>query len=198
MTQKESDKFCELFSQCLIGAGIEYAATKDGEAYVAYNEDGILFTATYYKHKGKYVFGRTDLLKAKYKKYGLSHDDMPNPKMVFETLAFTYKLRKIAVKARKNVSDIYNEIMIDSDIIFQMRGNFETYMVMNSGFSGYAIGYDEKTGQYGFKRYELVETLYKICEISPDKKPDYAHLYKRTKDYYLAQEVVENIRHLYD
>ena len=198
MPQNEQDKFSELFSQCLINAGIEYACTKDGESYVAYNEDGILFTATYYKDKGKYVFGRTDLLKAKYKKYGLSTDNIPNPKMVFETLAFTYKLRKIVVKARKDVSEIYNEILFDSDITMQMRGDFETYMIMNNGFSGFAIGHNPKTKQYGFKRYELVNTLYKICEISPEKKPDYAKLYKKAQDYYMAQVACENMQHLYD
>ena len=79
-----------------------------------------------------------------------------------------------------------------------MRGNFETYMITNSGFAGFAIGHNKETHQYGFKRYELVNTLYKICGISLENKPNYASLYKRAKDYYMAQVAIENIQHLYD
>ncbi len=198
MIKTEQKKFFELFSQCLANAGIEYASTKDGEAYVAYNDEGTLFTITYYKSQGKYVFGNTALLKSKYAKYEIPDDAVPNPKTVFETVAFAYKLRKTIIKARKDVFAIYNDILNGSDITMQMRGDFETYMIMNSGIPGYAIGYNPKTHQYGFKRYELANTLYKICEISLDKKPSYSRLYEHTKNYYLIQIAAENIEHLYD
>ena len=197
MSQNEQNNFNVLLSNVLSTSGIKYACGENGYSYVVYNDDGVLFTITYFK-KGEYVFDPTRLLKKEYKNYGLPDNATPSPKMVFETVSFAYKIHNIAKKAHKNVSVIYNEILIDSDIVLQMRGNFETYMVMNSGVSGFAIGYDENTKKYGFKRYELVETFYKICEISQDKKPDYADLYKKTKEYYTAQAALENMQHLYD
>ena len=198
MQKNEQEKFSDLFSNVLTRSGIEYANGHAGEAYTVYDDKGILFTITFYKYENKYVFGRTELLKPEYTKYGLSVEARPNPQMVFETIAFSYKIRQTVIKARKNFSAIYYDTLIDSDIIYQTRGDFETYMVKNSGFPGYAIGYNPKTGQYGFKRYELINTLYKICELSPETKPNYAFLYKRTKDCYMAQVAAENIQHLYD
>ena len=118
--------------------------------------------------------------------------------MIYGTVAFAYKTQQLVHRARKDYSVIYKDLLIDSDILFQMRGNFETYVVYNAGMPGYAIGYDPKTHKHGFKRYELVETLYKVCDIPMDKKPEYEALYKRTHDAYMVQVVVENIAHLYD
>lgn len=198
MTQNEHDKFSELFTNTLVDAHIEYATGAEGEAYVVYNDNGILFSITFLKKHNKYAFGATELFKSQYSKYGLPKEAVPDHKKVYETVAFAYKTKEIGKMAKKDIFFIFKELLIESDIVFQMRGRFETYMVLNSGFESFAIGYDPETNKYGFKRYELVKTLYKACNIPEDKKPDYPSLYKRTKDVYMAQVAVENIRHLYD
>ena len=157
-----------------------------------------MFTITFRNNMNKYEFTCTKLFKSQYAKHGLASDIKLNYAEIFSTVAFAYKIEQIAIRAQKNFSTLYNDILIDSDVIYQMRGDFETYMVINSGIAGFAIGHNKKTGQYGFKRYELVNTLYTVCSISPDKKPNYAKLYKRAKDQYMAQVAMENIRHLYD
>ena len=194
----EKDKFTLLLSDILANSYITYASERNGDAYVVYNDDGVLFSITYKAFQKEYIFEGTNLLKSQYQKYGLPSDAKPNPHMIYDTVAFAYKTYEIIEKAAKDISFIYNKSLIDSDIIFQMRGNFETYVVMNAGIASYAIGYDKKTGKYGFKRYELVKTLYKICGIPEEKKPNYASLYQRAKDYYLAQVAAENIKHLYE
>lgn len=194
----EQDKFSSLFSSVLANSCIKYTSERNCDAYVVYDGNSVLFTIIFDKDKHAYIFEATNLLKSLYTKYGLTPESKPNPSMVYETVAFAYKTYDMIKHAKQDISFIYNKSLIDSDIIFQMRGNFETYVVMNAGITSYAIGYDKKTGKYGFKRYELVKTLYKICGIPEERKPNYASLYKRAKDYYLAQVALENIQHLYD
>lgn len=194
MTQNEQEKFSNLFTDALMKSDIQYANGLDGEAYVVYGESGILFNITYRKSTNKYIFGRTELFKSQYSKYGLSVDAVPDHKMVFESVSFAYKIRQVAQRAKKDYTTLYNDLLINSDIQFHKQGDFEVYIVYNSGFKGYAIGYNAETNKYGFKRYELMNTMYKVCDIAPDKKPDYAALYKRAKEYYQAQVVVESMR----
>ena len=194
MTQEEHDKFSALFSDILTYSGIQYANKPTGEAYVVYNNAGIVFSITFNKTRNSYILGKSNFLQNKYKKYGLPADAVPDHKMVFETVAFAYKTQQTVLRAQKDFNALYREVLIDSDIVYNMRGDFETYMVMNTGIPGYSIGYDEKTGKYEFKKYELINTLYTVCGIPADRKPDYASLYKRTKDYYMAQTVVECMR----
>lgn len=198
MTPNKQEKFSELFTNILIESGIEFASGDNGYSYVVYNDKGLLFYVLYHKITKQYRFSSTNLFKLEYKKYDLETTDVPDPQKVFESVAFAYKIRQIVQKAKKNVSVIYDETLIDSDVILQHRRDFETYVVMNSGFLGYAIGYNPSTKQYGFKRYELVKILYKICDIPLEKKPDYAKLYKKAKDQYMAQVAFDNIQHLYD
>lgn len=198
MIQSDQDKFSALFTNILMYSGIEYSVGDKGCAYVVYDNRGISFSISYNRFTNEYTFRGYELFKSEYAKYGLPDNASPSPQKVFDSVAFAYKIRNTVVKARQNVSVIYNDILIDSDIVFQMRGDFETYMVMNAGYSGYAICHREKDRTYGFKRYELVNTLYKICEIPMNKKPDFAALYKRTKDAYMAQVAIENIQHLYE
>lgn len=198
MTQNEHDKFSELFTNTLVDAHIEYATGAEGEAYVIYNDFGILFNIAFRTSSSKYVFGRTELFKSEYKKYGLSVDAVPDYEKVFETVAFTYKTRQFVKKIKQDVSLLYQELLIDSDIEFQVRYSFDRYMVINSGFPIYDIGYNPKTGQYGIKRHEIMKALYKACNIPLDKKPDFKSLYKRVKDTYMAQVAIENAQHLYD
>jgi hypothetical protein len=198
MTQQEHEIFTELFSDILTHSGIQYSNTFGKEAYVVYNNAGIMFSITFNKLRDSYILGDSVLLKSKYKQYGLSADAVPNYKMIFETVAFAYKIQQFVLHTQKDFSTAYKDMLIESDIEYEKRGDFETYVVTNAGIPGYAIGYNPKTQQHGFKRYELMNTLYKVCNISPDKKPDYASLYKRVKDQYFAQTVAENIQHLYD
>ena len=194
MTQNEHDKFSELFTNTLINADIKYASGADGEAYVVYNDFGILFNITYRKSSNKYIFDKTGLFKSEYQKYGLPVDAVPDYEKVFETVSFAYKTRQFAQKMSQDVSLLYKELLIDSDIIFQVRYNFERYTVINSGFPLYDIGYNPKTRQYGIKRHEVMKALQKACSIPLDKKPDFKSLYKRVKDSYMAQTVVESMR----
>jgi hypothetical protein len=189
----------EIFAKILADANIKYVNGLDGEAYVLYDDDkGVLFEIIFNKHIKKYFFKPTKVLLDKYKQYGMSENNNLTPQIIFETVAFKYKIYRIVANTGNDVSKLYQQTMVDSDVIFQMRGDFETYMTMHSGVSGYAIGFNSKTKQYGFKRYELIDTLYKICEIPYDKKPNYPDLYKKTKDLYQAQQVVEIMQHLYD
>lgn len=191
-------KFTDLLSKTLSTSNIKYVNSYTGEAYVVYNNDGIMFTITFRNDMNKYEFTCTNLFKSQYAKHGLASDIKLNYAEIFSTVAFAYKIEQMVIRAQKDFSTLYNDILIDSDVIYQMRGDFETYMVTNSGIAGFAIGHNKKTGQYGFKRYELVNTLYTVCSISPDKKPNYAKLYQRVKDQYMAQVAMENIQHLYD
>lgn len=194
MTQSEHDKFSALFSNILTYSAIKYANNLNGEVYVVYNNYGIVFSITFNKTRNSYTLGKSNFLQNEYKKYGLPADAVPDHKMVFETVAFAYKTQQTVLRAQKDFNTLYKDALIDSDIIYNMRGDFETYMVMNNGFPGYAIGYDEKTGKYEFKKYELINTLYTVCGIPESRKPDYASLYKRTKEHYMAQTAVECMR----
>ena len=194
MTQSEHDKFSALFSDILTYSGIQYANNLNGEVYVVYNNAGIVFSITFNKTRNSYILGKSNFLQNEYKKYGLPADAVPDHKMVFETVAFAYKTQQTALRAQKDFNVLYRDVLIDSDIVYNMRGDFETYMVMNNGFPGYAIGYDEKTGKYEFKKYILINTLYTVCGIPADRKPDYKKLYKMVKDQYMANTVIETMR----
>ena len=194
MPQNEHEKFSELFTDTLINANIKYVSGADGEAYVAYNDFGILFNITYRKSSDKYIFNCTNLFKSEYKKYGLPVDAVPNYEKVFESVAFAYKTRQFTQHINKDVSLLYTELLIDSDITFQVRYEFERYTVINSGFPAYDIGYNPKTKQYGFKRHEIMKALQKACNIPLETKPDFQSLYKRVKDTYMAQMVIECMR----
>jgi hypothetical protein len=191
MTLEEHDKFSKLFSDILTFSGIQYANEPDGEAYVVYNNAGIVFSITFNKLRNSYVLKNSFFLKSKYKQYGLSADAVPDHQMVFETVAFAYKTQQTVLRAQKDFSVLYKDVLVDSKVTYNMHGDFETYMVTNAGIPGYSIGYDEKTGKYELKKYELINTLYTACGVPDTRVPNYASLYKRTKDYYIAQTVVE-------
>lgn len=91
---------------------------------------------------------------------------------------------------------IYDSVLENSDIVFEMRGNFETYVTTCAGVPGFAIGYNKKSGQYGFKRYDLINTLYTASKISYDNKPNYSKLYEKAKNAYMFQVVRDNIENL--
>ncbi len=194
MTQSEHDKFSALFSDILTYSGIQYANKPTGEAYVVYNNAGIVFSITFNKTRNSYTLGKSNFLQNEYKKYGLPADAVPDHKMVFETVAFAYKTQQTVLRAQKDFNTLYKDVLIDSDILYHTRGDFETYMVTNHGTPGYSIGFNPKTGKYDLTNYMLIKTLYTVCGIPESRKPDYASLYKRTKDYYMAQTVVECMR----
>ena len=194
MTQEEHDKFSELFGNILTHSCIQHAIEPNGEAYVVYGDVGIFFSITFNKVRNSYILGNSALLKSFYKQYGISADAVPDHKMIFDTVAFAYKTQQTILRAQKDFSELYKEVLIESDIVYKMRGSFETYTVTNAGIPGYTIGYDKETDTYRLTMHELIKTLYSVCGIPTDRKPNCESLYKRTKDYYMAQTVVECMR----
>ena len=192
MYQTEQEKFSALFSDTLFRANIEYSEGNAGISYVVHNSSDVLFWIVYYKETNKYEYTPSDLLKSEYKKYSLQLDAKPNTKELFETVEFTYKTRKIKKQATKEISQIYINTLIESDIVFEMRKNFETYFVLNAGIPSFAIGYNPETKKYGIKLYDLIQTLYKACNIPLENKPDLPSLYRKAKDFYMAQVVCDN------
>ncbi len=194
MTQPSNQKIYEIFSEIMTYSKIKYAEEATGEAYVIYNDNGVLFDVVFNRIDGKYTFEPYDLLTKELGKYGITNVFYLNPQTIFETVDFSYKIRKIIRDTKKDVYKLYQTTLIDSDVSFEMRKGFKTYIVSTNGIPAYAIGYNPQIKKCGFARYELMKVLYKICDIDMDKKPDYQLLYKKTKDSYLAQTVIENMR----
>ena len=193
MTQPSNQKIYEIFSEIMTYSKIKYAEEGIGEAYVVYNDKGILFDIVFNRIEKRYIFNHYDLLTKELAKHGITGGVYLNPQTIFETVAFSYKVRKIAMNTNKDVYKLYQTTLIDSDVSFEMRKGFKTYVVSTNGIPAYAIGYNPQIKKCGFTRYELMKALYKICDINMDQKPDYPSLYKKTKDSYLAQIAVENI-----
>ena len=70
----------------------------------------------------------------------------------------------------------------------------ETYKIYALEQPLYAIGYNKKTNQYGFKRYSLINVLYETLQIPMESKPVYPKLYKHVKDMYLAHCALKNLK----
>ena len=96
----------------------------------------------------------------------------------------------------KQLDIIYNTVIDNSEIKFEMRGDFETYIATKNDLLEFAIGYNKKTEKYGFKRYDIVYSLYKLNNIPDTEKPNYSKLYEKTKNTYMFQVVRDNIENL--
>lgn len=154
---------------------------RNAETYVACTGDNAFFDITFYDLTNQYLIRPIGCF-AGY-----------DPKYIFNAMAYGHRVQELSKMGNGDISRLYTQAMVDSDINLEKRANFETYVVTYKDVIAYAVGYDPKTQKYGFKRYLLMNDVHKCGNIPLDKKPDYAKLYKQTKDFYNAQIVVQNM-----
>ena len=193
MNKESKQNISQLFDDILSGAYIEYSAQKGVEAYVAYDERGIIFGISLNKTNNTYYLYETDLLKSEYEKHKISPKSVKDYKYIYLDTSLIYNIREIVLNTNNDINSLFKTILFKSDIIFHMNEGFESYFVINSGLPVYNIGHNPNTHQYGMNRYLMANTLCKICGIPQNIKPDYKKLYKMVKDQYMANTVIETM-----
>lgn len=161
---------------------IKHVYGDNGESYIAYNDNGVFFDITFHENINKYMI----------RPYG--HFAGTDPNFIFDAMSYAFRVQELAKIGKKNINRLYTESMVDSDVFFEKRKDFETYITEYKEVTGYAIGYNPKTQQYGFKRYCLINNAYEFGNIPLDQKPDYAKLYTKTKQLYEAQMAIQSMR----
>lgn len=192
MDQKQ--QILAMYHDLLIASGVIYDDKQ--RTYYVFNNQDVLFSIKYSRFPEQYELNRSDLLMSEYKKNNLNTELIPNLSDLYSWVLFQSVIFDFHKNANKNVEQLYNKTLVHSDIEFEQTTFFERYNVYGQGRHLYTIAYDPNRKKYGFKRNSKMNVIYYTLDIPIEKKPDYAKLYERVKQQFLAQCALENIQHI--
>ncbi|MBQ7409090.1 MAG: hypothetical protein IJV03_00835 [Alphaproteobacteria bacterium] len=188
-----SAQITKMYQELLLLSGVHY---KENHFFV-FNSSGVLFDIHYDRcFGGEYEIDRSPLLMAEYKKRNLDTELILEPDELYSWVNFQYEFYKMFTTKDKNPDNLFNKTLPHTNIVFNPSKNFETYRVFGMEFLLYEIGYNPTTKKYGIKKHDQMKVLYETLGMPISKQPDYVKLYKRVKDMYMAQCVMENIQHI--
>ena len=187
-----SAQMTKMYQELLLLSGVHY----EKNHFFVFNSSGVLFDIHYDRFLGEYEIDRSPLLLDEYKKRNLDTELILEPDELYSWVNFQYEFYKMFTTKDKNPDNLFNKTLPHTNIVFNPSKNFETYRVFGMEILLYEIGYNPTTKKYGIKRHDRMKVLYETLGMPISKQPDYVKLYKRVKDMYMAQCVMENIQHI--
>ncbi len=187
-----SAQMTKMYQELLLVSGVHY----EKNHFFVFNNSGVLFDIHYDRFFGEYEIDRSPLLLDEYKKRNLDTELILEPGELYSWVNFQYEFYKMFKTKDKNPDNLFNKTLPHTNIVFNPSKNFETYRVFGMEILLYEIGYNPTTKKYGIKRHDQMKVLYETLGMPISKQPDYVKLYKRVKDMYMAQCVMENIQHI--
>lgn len=184
----------DLYRNIIQVSGVKY--DPESRQYFIFNPQDVLFSIKYNGFTEEYYMFLHPDFQNTLQQYGFKPENKPKFELVYNWVEFQNQIYNIIASQEQNITKIFHSIIPYADVSFVMVNDFETYIAKGFDDKFYAIGYNQKTKKYGFQRYEPILSLQNHLGIPLSSKPDYENLYKRTKDMYLAQIVMENIENL--